>query len=275
MEEVLFNIKGGLGNQFFQTAFALCLEQSCQLKPKFLINSYKNYSYGFSYELNTNEFGIVDKYKILTESDREDYRVLQEPDNLNYQNLEQIFDAIKSTLNHERPLLIDGYWANEGFFESHEDLIRSALKPRLREHELVNEPFIAAHVRRYEYGHNGLPMIAYYKLAVQSIRREKGDLKVKVFTDEPNFCQFVFKDLKNIEIVKPNIYSPISDFKHMLEAEHWVLANSSFGYWAAFFGEKNDSIVYFPHPFCSWLSHTILHQRLVRWRVVDDVVRAP
>ena len=47
MEEVLFNIKGGLGNQFFQTAFALCLEQRCQLKPKFLINSYKNYSYGF------------------------------------------------------------------------------------------------------------------------------------------------------------------------------------------------------------------------------------
>ena len=115
-------------------------------------------------------------------------------------------------------------------------------------------------------------MIAYYKLAVQSIRREKGDLKVKVFTDEPNFCQFVFKDLKNIEIVKPNIYSPISDFKHMLEAEHWVLANSSFGYWAAFFGEKNDSIVYFQRFAAGY--HTLLAQTCTLVSV-DDVVRAP
>ena len=196
MEEVLFNIKGGLGNQFFQTAFALCLEESCQLAPKFLINSYKNYSYGFSYELNSEEFGIGEKYKILTDLDREDYRVLREPDSLSYQNPDQIFDAIKNSLGQEKPVLIDGYWANEGLFKSHEDLIRSVLKPRSQGHKLVTEPFIAVHVRRYEYGHNGLPMIAYYKLAIQSIRKEKGDLKVKVFTDEPNFCQFVFKDFK-------------------------------------------------------------------------------
>lgn len=253
------------------------IERKLGIKPIFYIGSYKNYAYGFNYNLSSPLFPRLSSYQKSEVIANDKVKLLKESDKLDYSNTNKIYLSIERHLSTGEDFLLDGYWANESFFEDDEPYIRSFLKPAaidIPQSVQCNES-IGVHVRRHEYGHVGLASLSYYKFAISAIRDAMGPLKVNVFTDEPNFCRYVFSKTEGVSVSTGDTKSPLQDFIALMYHRHFVLSNSSFSFWAAFFGEQSDSRVFFPHPFCVDMPHTILGKRLTKWAVIDGAVTPP
>lgn len=274
---IYLTIKGGMGAQMCQAAFALMLEEKTGQSIRFLIESYTNYSYGFKYELENNfpyfEGKIVDMSQVPTSA-----VLVREPDEniVPTSIIEQIIEFSKKY----QFLVLDGYWGMEEYYSQHEPIIRETMNPTTNDErlkragEIISEtPHIGIHVRRNEYGHHGVAMMDYYRNSLKEIRRIHGTIPTIVFTDEYNVCVHEFRNIQNLTVNRGDSKNPFSDFYLLSKCRHFVLSNSSFSFWGAFFGEKPDSVIYFPHPFCTFNSGTILGKRAHTWHVVEGAVR--
>jgi hypothetical protein len=274
---IYLTIKGGMGAQMCHAAFALMLEEKTGKEIKFLIESYTNYSYGFKYELEQNfpyfAGKIVEMSQVPTSA-----VLVREPEKDIKPN-RVIAQIIELSKKHQ-VLVLDGYWGMEDYYSEYEITIRERMTPITNDEDLVKAgnvlsetPHIGIHVRRNEYGHHGIAMMDYYRNSLKEIRRIHDNAPAIVFTDEYNVCLHEFKNIPNLTISRGDSKNPFSDFYLLSKCRHFVLSNSSFSFWGAFFGERSDSMVYFPHPFCTFNSGTILGKRANTWHVVEGAVR--
>jgi len=127
-------------------------------------------------------------------------------------------------------------------------------------------------VRRAEYGQFGLVKSAYYRDAIASIRAEQGARKAVFFTDEPNFCWAVFRGLPDVAIAEGNLDNPLADFYLLSRCAHFVIANSSFSWWAAWLGRGDDSIIHAPSP---WTLAGRFNPAPKDWRLTPDALIHP
>ncbi len=275
---IYLNIQGGLGNQLFQSAFGLVISEMTGQDLCFLTQGYENYSYGFKYELSQNFPALMGRVR-TSESIPEGTMVLNEP--TTFSSAEKTIAEVVDHVNRNENVILNGYWPNEAYFENHEDLIRKYLTPMTSSVDLVSygktiqqKNVIGVHVRRSEYGHHGVARMDYYRNSIKEIRRNYGNLPILVFTDEYNVCCFEFQKIKNLQVVKGDIKNPYDEFYLLSKCRHFVLSNSSFSYWAAFFGEKPDSMIYMAYPMCVFSPVDILSSRHERWRIVDGAVRS-
>ncbi|MBV2180187.1 MAG: alpha-1,2-fucosyltransferase [Castellaniella sp.] len=274
---IYINIQGGLGNQLFQSAFGLVVRHVTGEEIRFLTQSYVNYTYGFKYELSSN-FPSMKEYVHTSGNIPKDTVVLTEP--TSGAAAEQVIAEVVESVRKHRDVILNGYWANEGYFEDHEDLIRQHLSLTTPSADLQKygetiqrENVIGVHVRRSEYGHHGIARMDYYRNCIKEIRRRFGDLPVLVFTDEYNVCCFEFSKVGNLQVIKGDIKNPYDEFYLFSKCRHYVLSNSSFSYWAAFFGERPDSMVYMAYPMCVFSPMDILRSRHERWHIIDGAVQ--
>jgi len=127
-------------------------------------------------------------------------------------------------------------------------------------------------VRRAEYGQFGLVKSAYYRDAIASIRAEQGARKAVFCTDEPNFCWAVFRGLPDVAIAEGNLDNPLADFYLLSRCAHFVIANSSFSWWAAWLGRRDDSIIHAPSP---WTLAGRFNPAPKDWRLTPDALIHP
>lgn len=274
---IYINIQGGMGNQLFQSSFGLVISRLTGQDIRFLTQSYENYSYGFKYELSDN-FSAMKEFFYDGIGIPDDAVILNEPEV--FSSAPAILSGVVDEVAKHGDVILNGYWANEAYFQDHEDLIRQYLIPTTPSLDLQGygqtiqqKNVIGVHVRRSEYGHHGVARMDYYRNAIKEIRRQFGDLPVLVFTDEYNVCCFEFSKVGNLQVVKGDIKNPYDEFYLLSNCRHFVLSNSSFSYWAAFFGERPDSMVYMPYPMCVFSPVDILGVRRDRWHIVDGAVR--
>ena len=131
---------------------------------------------------------------------------------------------------------------------------------------------IGVHVRRSEYGQFGLVKATYYRDAIYDIRTERGARRAVFFTDEPNFCRAIFCDVPDIAIVEGSLANPLADFYLLSRCAHFVIANSSFSWWAAWLGCAEDTICYAPSP---WRLALALDPLPSDWRRTPDALIHP
>ncbi|WP_374480022.1 alpha-1,2-fucosyltransferase [Zoogloea sp.] len=273
---IYVNIQGGLGNQLFQSAFGLLVEQRSGVPARFLNHSYTNYSYGFKYELEAFP-NLQNRAVPLTSIPP---NALHCRENLNELASSNALDYIAGLAREHKDIVLDGYWSNEAYWGDNEGFVRALVTPvppnselSLLGEQIRDMNTIGIHVRRHEYGHHGVACMDYYRNALKEIRRIHGELPALVFTDEFNVCQFEFHGIPNLQVVHGDPKEPLLDFYGLCSCKHFILSNSSFSYWGAFIAETPDSIVYMPYPFCTFLSTTVLHQRAQRWHIVEGAVR--
>lgn len=273
---IYLNIQGGLGNQLFQSSFGLVIREMTGQDIRLLTQSYVNYTYGFKCELADNFPGM--KELMYTGASVPEGVVIREP--ASFSTAEQVLSEVAEHASRHQDVILDGYWANEAYFENHENLIRKHLTPTTPNIELQNsgetikkENVIGVHVRRSEYGHHGVARMDYYRNSIKEIRRVFGNLPILVFTDEYNVCSFEFSKIDNLQVVRGDIRNPYDEFYLLSKCRHFVLSNSSFSFWAAFFGERPDSVIYMPYPMCVFSPVDILSSRRDRWHIVDGAVR--
>jgi hypothetical protein len=215
---ITVRLLGGLGNQLFQAAFAMSLQDRgyhVQLDRSYLIEgTHREYSLGYFGILSA---GLKAKGKTVGKDVYEN--------GLRYN---------PSYLYPEDPCTMIGYWQSEAYFTKIQDKVRAAFKFP----ERSRLPYIAAHVRRQDYvgleHFHGMPGLDYYRRAIAHIRREVGALvPVLVFSDDRNWCKQNFPDFEIAE--GDNKYE---DLNTMSRCEYHVIANSSYSWWGAYLGPQ-------------------------------------
>jgi hypothetical protein len=122
---------------------------------------------------------------------------------------------------------------------------------------------IAMHVRRGDYDgryHNLLPA-AYYDAAYRHIKHHAGKCPIHVFSDEPAKAQAELASVLPGAVFEPK-GDFIEDWKRMKTARHYVIANSTYSWWAAWLGWKPGGIVVAPRKWfgdlgCRTWTHVI------------------
>ncbi len=154
---------------------------------------------------------------------------------------------------------IDGYWQSYKYFELIADTIRKDffLKNLLPENikslkkEIESQNSVCVHVRRGDYVGNKFHDVVskdYYTQAVNLLTEKTNIEHIYVFSDDINWCK------ENISFGRPTTFvgeecsgeRASGQFELMKSCKHFIIANSSFSWWAAWLAENSDKIVIAP-----------------------------
>jgi hypothetical protein len=238
--KIINYLKGGIGNQLFQYAFAKSLAK------KFNCELYHDESY-FSFDPYGNKTIISEidnNSKFINHINIKNSKIYKISDNI-ISSLDQIF-KLPADADY---LLLDGYWQSEAY---HDKSIISLIK------DLFNQKFtnfehdgslkyknIAVHIRRKDYEHMGLCRTEYYTGLMSYIAERDSTAKFKIFTDTPNFTRhFLGMEKYNTDYI--NSGSDLQDLYLMSICDKFIISNSTYSWWAAYLGESENTDIFAP-----------------------------
>ena len=283
---IIIKLKGGLGNQLFQYAFARSLAYNLN-KELFLDISYfshdehrKHVIYGLnSYKIK----GIVGYYPYSEETSIGiDYlsnsRVTEYHEGVKENFPEDIFDydIIKNIENIKIPAYFDGYfqqqikndeknYITENFFKINNDIIHEDLVYTLPLNQsynnIINEmkkfDSIALHVRHGDYmdlPEFGLCTKQYYQEAIEYIVSKVENPKFFIFTEDHEWVKNNLKIDFPVEhiVFNEKINASGRGYAELLKVmslcDHFIIANSTYSWWASFLSENKNKIIIGPKP---------------------------
>ncbi len=264
----IMKIQGGLGNQMFEYALARAYEIKHNVLIKYDIDSFKIYTYltfglpFFNTKINlatTEEsmyFGVFHKRRGLLGRIYNPFFA-----NPNKYIEEYTFHYLKDYVVFRPEAYFDGWWQSYKYFEEVEDTIRQelTLKEPLRERynaivsKMQSTNSVVIHIRRGDYAHkestnkhHGLTSREYYDYCIKEIVTKIPDAHFFVFSDEIQWAKENFKLNHPVEYVDIPDTTPHEELVAMSKAKHFIIANSTFSWWAAWLSNHQDKIVYAP-----------------------------
>ncbi len=237
-----FGTFGGLGNQLFQ--YASILGISVKTNQELALPQWKYGKY-FSYHKLTNVF---------------------ESSNLPVYFKEKIFEYDKELLNNLTKPIINikqSYLQSYKYFENiigrsrFEFVKEEIIKARQIINVLPNKETIAIHVRRGDYVNNPNYIQLSYDYYMLALLRFKDlrDYNIIVFSDDIDYCKTMFNYLSvnffqsYLNILYATQGSDIEDLILMTQCNHFITANSTYSWWGAYLGEKENSIIIRPKKY--------------------------
>lgn len=256
-------VRGGLGNQMFQVAFATALACRFGVTPKYAdLSSRARVARSWSLSC----FGIEpDQIGSLTQARLAAVAVLSRKLRLRH------FDRLTGTMieleefkappaMEKAPQLISGYWQGPAYFAGHEAAVRAVLRfPEVPRQWAVlrvanGRQRVAIHVRRGDYVSDPVARAvhlvcdaAWYRNAWDRLRTEVSDCQAIVFSDDAEWAgQNLMLD-GDVHYVRADRGRPAwADMAQMSQCQHFIISNSSFSWWAAYLGQSKDSHVIAP-----------------------------
>lgn len=163
-------------------------------------------------------------------------------------------------LRSERGLLIEykyfdcldrvsllGHMFSEKYFLNCEKTIRHYFEMKeISGLPKIEENSIAIHVRAGDFGTKQFPRMTkeYYERALDRLPK---DCTIYVFSDEIGEAAGVLADGINEDgFYYSTQYDYIKDFYLMQKCKHFIIANSTFSWWAAWLGKHPDKIIIAP-----------------------------
>lgn len=219
-----FNIKGLVGNYPYKESTSLVLNSDGDSK----INFYGNFSADafFVDEIETPAF-----FHGFYQYTRENHRLLITDDFFN-----EYADIIHNDLKYVYSLS-----------DFAQDII----------HEMDKNDSIALHVRHGDYIDNidfGFCSKEYYQNAIEVITSKVENPKFYIFSDDIEWAK------KNLELNYPHTFVDYDEkidvigrghaelLKIMSSCKHFIIANSTYSWWAAYLCENKDKIIISPEP---------------------------
>ena len=187
-------------------------------------------------------------------------------------------------LDHRQrePVLLAGWMQSESHFAHQAAAIRRLVTTTQRDspaldrwRDRIAAPGTAAvHVRRGDLLKRcnrsfAVQSPAYYEEAARALAERTGVEEFYVFTDDPGWVREQVRLPGSMTLVSggPGT-SPADDFQLMRLATHFVIANSTFSWWAAWLGERPESCIVAPG---AWSSAGGRAPDLIpsRWTILD------
>lgn len=162
---------------------------------------------------------------------------------------------------------LSGYFQSSLYFESISSSLRSEINGlisgSLRIQDDVFKKFsapntVAVHIRRTDYLEIPAFQVTdrnYYHDSMDEIRAQLPAARFQVFSDDPKWCHREFQS-SDTEIIDSDVLAanPLYDLHLMSLANHHIIANSSYSWWAAWLGDKPDQRIIMPDR---WFAHGI------------------
>ena len=250
---VVTRLRGGLGNQMFQYALGRTLAASRDdelfLERGSVGSTATMREYGldlFDFEPKFISLGALAERSPVTVTINQNARGFHE---------EVLRDFVRC-----ETLVLNGYWISEKYFSEHTDLIRRDFKCREVASLMPSEVrprghnSVAVHVRRGDYlaqagARFGFVGLEYYRSAVECLMGRVESPHFFVFSDDIDWCA------ENLRIGAPHTFVMASggaeerragDFRAMSACSHFIVANSTFSWWAAWLGTFPRKLVVAP-----------------------------
>ncbi|MCR5672060.1 MAG: alpha-1,2-fucosyltransferase [Butyrivibrio sp.] len=267
---IIIQLKGGLGNQMFQYALYLALKKKGrQVK----IDDWTGFEqdelrtpvlqgWGIEYERATPEEVVAltdSKMDIFSRirrklTGRKTFRIDEESGKFNPHILE-VEDAY-----------LVGYWQSDKYFKDPEVIAQLREDLEKRPQELMQDATswstlqqieccesVSLHVRRTDYideEHIHIHNICtekYYRDAVDKVRNAYPGAVFFIFTDDKEWCKEHFTGPKfNVVELEEGTNTDMAEMTLMSRCKHHIMANSSFSWWSAWLGDKEDKMIIAP-----------------------------
>lgn len=175
------------------------------------------------------------------------------------------FTGNGSSAHHVRSdkeyIYINGYVQSWKNFIGYENYIREHTKFKEKMSDKNNEialkmqreNSVAIHVRRGDYVEQGYILLTkeYYEKAVEYMVSNLENPHFYVFSNDINWTK------ENIKINYLHTYvdwnkDDVSDFRLMMHAKNFIIANSTYSWWASFLGQNDDKIIIAPDKLSSF-----------------------
>ena len=250
-------LKGGLGNQLFQYAFAHFLR----------VNGIEVSALALNY-FAADRYGRTPLIEALTDIPlrkipADELKLMRVVKNENGH-------SIKDTLvaRNDADVVCDGYWQSGDYIDAAAQKVSDDLLAHGRTKygaDKVERSACVLHVRRTDYGHHGLLPLAYYLTCLE----ECGWPEFRVSTDEPNFSEHCFRKVQGYAgVMQSDARDPWGDFYAMANSTVQIIANSSFSWWTAWLGRISgvSSRIFAPQE---WSLISDLQPCRQEWTIVD------
>ena len=249
---------GGLGNQMFQYAVArnLSLRHGVELRLDLSFLQNRNLGPGFIYRdydlglFNINTRFDIDFSKINTKSNQPNFHYSQ-----NY------MDNLSDLLLSGKSILIEGYWQSPLFFKENDSQIKKDFE-FLNKVENDNGDILEMYnhirtsnsvmmnVRRTDYLNNnfhGVLGMDYLNRSKKLLEERVGKTHLFVFSDDIEWCKENIK-FENMTLVDHKFKGDKfgTYLQLMISCKHFIIANSTFAWWAAYLNQGSNKVVIAP-----------------------------
>jgi hypothetical protein len=243
-------IEGRLGNQMFQYAFAIALQQ--RLQTHFYIDGYK---YHF-----INKYFVLDRYFTLSTKAslgnlaRKTYAQFARGSGLPVVTEDQSQPPASFLEQYAKDgYFFKGFFQSEQYFSNVKDII--AKEFRIKDHLRVNigdftgnnhRETIVVHIRRTDYLNWGSEALGfnlslpdtYYHRCLSGL--DTTNKNILFLSDDIAYVKKTF-NFPNAFYSEKN--SEITDLQLLMQGDYLVLANSSFSWWGAFLNQQVKKIL--------------------------------
>lgn len=262
---------GGLGNQLFQYSFykkQLSLGKDAYMDLSYFDNKENH--------LNWEVDKLCGDVKVCTTAQK--YKYAQRVGGI-ARRLRRIFGSKKSHVFEQQGsgyfdadmlkldnVYFEGYWQTEKYFKDvRKDILESIKFPEFKSKETADyaqqikdtDNSVSIHIRRgdylkFKFVYGNIPESGYYEDAIEYMRKELGNPKFYVFSDDIEWCRNRFESISNIVYVEHREESPsYEDMQLMSMCKSHIIANSSFSWWGAWLDDKHAGITVAPKQ---WLA---------------------
>lgn len=273
------NIIGGLGNQMFQYAFAICLKEKNPNEDVLLdLSHFRGYGLHNGYEIarvfgqklptaNGRQIAQVSWYLPWYKASRLLRRIMPKRKT---ECIEEPWFEYKSIYdNWVGDGYFEGYWHFPEIHRPYLDEIRQAFtfpfddddeNKRIAK-EMDSSESIAIHIRRGDYvkapAFASICTDSYYERAIATAITFCKDPKFFIFSNDIEYCKVFFADYQkkySIHYVAHNLNErSFRDMELMTLAKVNIIANSSFSWWGARLNVRDGHLVIAPTP---WVNYT-------------------
>lgn len=168
-----------------------------------------------------------------------------------------------------------GYFQSRKYWQHCEGEIRKTFEPNESIRAILDKSPIpsntcAIHVRRTDYlnfqdYHKVLP-VEYYRSAIELVKADN----YIVFSDDIEACKDMFSGNENFTYI--NSGNDMLDWFMMRECHHFIIANSSYSWWASYLGNKENKRIIAPSK-DKWFgikykNHNVDDLYLPEWKLV-------
>ena len=278
---IITRLTGGLGNQMFQYAFGRELSERHNTELKLDVESYgpeANQMPPRTYDLgifNVREtFASAEEIRQLATRVSHDIsdRILNRLLGVKASHIrEPHFHFSETAYRSSDNVYLSGYWQTERYFRDVEPKLRSEFTFRdpMSENavpiydEITASNSVCVHVRRTDFlvnPLNGFYEVDYYRKAEELIRERVSNPAYFVFSDDMDWCEANLAFDGPTQFVSQD-FGPLKfrdDLRLMSACKHFVVANSSFSWWAAWLNPDPAKTVIAPK---AWFADRSLDTR--------------
>lgn len=266
----IVKILGGLGNQMFQYALYLALQESFPKERVALdLSCFHGYHLHNGFELE-KIFSVTARKASAKEIMRIAYyypnyllwrigkRLLPRRRGMCVESSSLRFDG--SVLSQGGNRYFDGYWQDERYFaDCREKVLKAFRFPSLTDTEnlellkRLDKDSVSLHVRRGDYVGNslyqGICDIEYYRNAIEKMTSCVSPSLFCVFSNDIAWCREHLEQYINVPVVYVTWNTGTESYRDMQLMSccaHNIIANSSFSWWGAWLNQNSEKVVIAP-----------------------------